>query len=300
MLRRRTLEPRQCDHRRHPEHVAEHRGLLEQVALLGLERRDPRFDRFFDRDRQLGIGRLVRIEPPAIGADRDRAVVEEQPHELFEERRIAAGHLDRGLRAVLGNLFTPRQQIAEHQLGVIGLEVAQVDPRVIAGARAPTARAHQHLGPRRRQQHDRRAREIRRQIIDHRERIVVGPLQIIEHDDERAHRCIELDEAAQRGACELAVLLARFGDRLQKRRRWKVETDHIAEEIQNLRDLIRLHHVADLVREAQPRRVIGIRRELEAIAQHRRHRREPHRFAGRITLRCAMDHTGLALLARSA
>ena len=37
----------------------------------------------------------------------DRAVVEVQPHELLEERRVAAGHLDRGVDDVLGNLAAP-------------------------------------------------------------------------------------------------------------------------------------------------------------------------------------------------
>ena len=106
VLGQRLLEPRQRDHRGHPEHVAEHRGLLEQVALLVLERRDPRLDRLLDRDRQLGIGGLVGIEPPHRARRVDRPVVHEQPHELLEERRVAAGHLDGGLRGVVGDVAT--------------------------------------------------------------------------------------------------------------------------------------------------------------------------------------------------
>lgn len=61
----------------------------------------------------------------------DRAVVEEQPDQVLEECRVAAGHLDRGLGGFVGDVRHARQQVAEHLLGVVGFEVAQVDALVI-------------------------------------------------------------------------------------------------------------------------------------------------------------------------
>ena len=77
-------------------------------------------------------------------------------------------------------------------------------------------------------------------------------------------------------------------DRAQERRRRELEPDERAEEVQHLGDLIRAHHALDLVREPQPRRVVGVRRQLEAdraaatrspraASACRRHRARPRR-----------------------
>ena len=78
-------------------------------------------------------------------------------------------------------------------------------------------------------------------------------------------------------ARELAVLLRVLGDRAQERRRREVEPDERAEEVQHLGDLVGAHHGAHLVGEPQPRGVVGVRRQLEPIAQQRRRARRAGR-----------------------
>jgi hypothetical protein len=113
------------------------------------------------------------------------SITPEQPDQLLEERRVAAGHLDRGLRGLVGQILHARQQVAEHLLGVVGLEVAQVDPLVIDRALAPARRVDQHDGPRRGEQHDRRAAQPADDLADQAERVAVGPLHVVEHEHQR-------------------------------------------------------------------------------------------------------------------
>ena len=266
------LEPGQRDHRRQPEHVAEHRRLLEQVALVALERRDPGLDRLLDADRQLGRGRPVGVELPRRARRVDRAVGQEQPDQLLEEVRVAAGHLDRGVGDVVGDRAAPREEVAEHRLGVVGLEVAQVDALVIDVALAPARRPDQHLGPGRRQDHDRRSAQPGRQLRHQAQRRVVGPLQVVEDQDQRALVGVDLEEPAQDGPRDLVLLPGALGEDPEERRRWEVEADEPAQEVQGL-DLALAHHILDLGGEPLPgQRVVLAGRELEAVAEQRRDR----------------------------
>ena len=65
---------------------------------------------------------------------------------------------------VVGDGPAPRQQVAEHRLGLFGLEVAQVEALVIDGALAPLRTPDQHLGAGAADDHDRRAAQARRQV----------------------------------------------------------------------------------------------------------------------------------------
>ena len=75
-------------------------------------------------DRKLGLGCELGIEAPHRARCVDRAVLHEQPDELLEERRVAAGLLDGGLRGLVGDGRNARQEVAKHLLGVIGLAEA--------------------------------------------------------------------------------------------------------------------------------------------------------------------------------
>jgi len=140
-----------------PEHVTEHSALFEHVAFRAFERRDSRLDCLFDGDGQLGVGGPVRVHLPARPAGVDAAVGQQQPNEFLDEVRVAAGHLDGILDDVLGDVVAAHEQAAKHRLGVVEIEVAQLDAKMIGRALAPLGAADQHVRPRAGAQHHRRA-----------------------------------------------------------------------------------------------------------------------------------------------
>ena len=143
------------------------------------------------RERELHAGELLRVDAPAlvlevVGDLEDAAVVVDADH-LLEERRVAPGERHRRVDQLLdlGGFAARREEIVHHgrRLGVA--ERGQLDRSVPVAAAAPPAVASgQHLGARQADEEHGPAEaldEVREQL----ERVVVRPLQVVEHQDER-------------------------------------------------------------------------------------------------------------------
>ena len=137
------------------------RGVLEQRALVGAELVEPRGQHGLDRRRQL-----------ALRPDR---------HQLLEEQRVAVGALDHpARREPLG--AEPRDQGERVDL----VERVEAEHGGAALRRRPRGPALQQLRAAEADEQDRRAAGERDQVVDEVQQRRLGPVGVVDHDDERA------------------------------------------------------------------------------------------------------------------
>ena len=143
-----------------PEHAAHDRRPLEQLLLLGLERREAGIDRVLDGQRQPCARQLVEIDLPGrLRRARRRlaqhADVVVDAHHLLEHLRITAGEGAGGVDQRLHVDATGLEQRAHHLAGRGVVEHAELDhavailgdpvPVLVAGDELRASRAqHQH------------------------------------------------------------------------------------------------------------------------------------------------------------
>ena len=99
------------------------------------------------------------------------------------------------MRLRLGWKDCALHQSREQSRGVLGAERRQRDRVRVALAAAPPGRALVQLGPGGAQNEQRNARRPVDEVLDEREQLLVGPVQILEDGDQRALRRNALEEA---------------------------------------------------------------------------------------------------------
>ena len=167
--------------RTEPEDFPQHRGVVEERLLLAREDVEPCVDHALQRLREL-------LVVAAFG---------EHPDELFCVQRIAAGPLQQ--RALLLDREDgPVDQRAQQPRRVFFCERRERDRRGVPLAAAPVGPALEELRPRRRDDEDRHARRPVDQMVDEVQEPVVGPVEILEDEDQRMLLREVLEEVAPR------------------------------------------------------------------------------------------------------
>ena len=207
--------PRDSGHRARPEDPPDHRGVVQQRLQGRWERvhacADQRLQGVGHRDRGVRVGQSA-----APGAVEDPLVCE-HPHEFLGEERVPAASLDQH-RLGLAGQHDPVEQPADQPGGFPVGEWRQHDLRGVRDPPAPIRAAVEQLGARRAQQHDRRAPRTADELVDEVEERGVGPVEILEDQDERVVVRHRLEEPAPRGEQVVAGDIARRPAEAEQRR----------------------------------------------------------------------------------
>ena len=156
---------------------ADDRARLEHGPLSGVERVEARRHEAAQRHRDLGRaegGQSLDVDGPLRFADQCR--------QLLDEERVAAAavaqHLHQLGRRPLG------QEVTDEDRGGFAIERVEVDDgRVVApGRRRPPVL---QLGARRHRDDERERPEAHEEAVDQLEHLLVGPVEVGEHQDER-------------------------------------------------------------------------------------------------------------------
>ena len=194
VLRRPALPLPDLGQRAEPERAADHRRVLQQQLLIRGQRveagGDDRLHRL--RQRQVGAGQL---RPRALAAQ--QPAVEQHPHVLLGEQRVAAGPRQQR-RAQLRRQLCSVQQVGDHVGRLLIRQRLQLEhgaARRTGPLRPPVEQLRPAGG-----HHQQGAGEAVAEVVgDELEQPVVGPVDVLEHQHQRAARGDLLQEAAPGG-----------------------------------------------------------------------------------------------------
>ena len=165
-----------------PEDLPDHGGVLQQV-LLG--RGQPVEARGDDPLQRLGHRKLGGPrEHPAAGAANDEAAIGEHVHVLLRIERVPLGAVEQRM------LELRREQRLLEQRGdqlrrVLQGKRRERERRRIQLAAAPRRPPLEQFGPRRAEHEQRHAAGPIDEMVDEVEQALVGPVDVLEHQDER-------------------------------------------------------------------------------------------------------------------
>ena len=192
-----------------PERAPHHRGLLHEPALERLQGVQARGE-----DALHGVGQLAGVHAAALG---------DPAGHLLGEQRVAARALDDGGQhgIALG------EQRGDERLGVRGAQRLEYQLRGRRPAAAPLGPALEQLVPGQADEHEGPANPLR-QVLDGVEHAVVGPVDVLEGEDQRLLARPGLDPGAQRGEEPVAQPLGvlSLGDELGR----DLESDQAAQQ----------------------------------------------------------------------
>src|SRR5829696_28931 len=141
--------------------------------LLGLEGIQAGRDQGLHRLRQLG----------RVAVSGQQLLVGEQAHELLGVQRVAAGPFQEQ-RLGLRRQHRPAEQRAEQRRGLLVVEGGQRQGDRLGAAGPPAGAPVEQLGPGR--HHDQQVRRAVQQLLDEVEQGRVGPVQVLDHQDQGA------------------------------------------------------------------------------------------------------------------
>jgi hypothetical protein len=184
---------------------------------------------------------------------------------LLEQVRRATAGLDGGIERIVGRLGDGREQVAHERRGVLGAERREIDARV---ALAEVRPAREELRTRGDDEEDRRVDAALREVADEIERLVVGPVEILEREEDRPLARVGLEEAAQDRAADARELLFVGLERLRERRLGEAHVEVRAEEVEELGDAAIFEELGDLgAQELARGREVGLVGDAEEGAQ---------------------------------
>jgi hypothetical protein len=203
--------------------------------------------------------------------------------ELLEQVRAAA-RLDGGAVEQRGRDLVGAQRRPDERVERPARQRPEVEADRAAVGAAPAGAPHEQIGARRHDEEHGRLAELARERGQQVERLLVGGLQVLGDDDERAREGILLEEPAQHGPRELGPLLRLGGERLGERALGHLEPEEAAQQRGHLGDAPVAEDPLELAAE-QGEGLRAVRRpvELEPIAQQRRDERARRR-RGRVLL----------------
>ena len=177
------------DERRHgpfPEDTPDHRGLLQRLLLARLERVDPGREHRLNGVRQLDSHELVR-RPPAIPLPGNRALVDQVAQDLLEEERVAFRTLE-DPRPGLVRQPIDVEQMPDESLRRLGCQRAEEHPGEAPPAATPGRMVICQLRSSRTDE-EQRALGPFGDLFEHVEQHRVGPVNVVDDDDERSFLC---------------------------------------------------------------------------------------------------------------
>ena len=178
----RLVSTRECRDRAGPEHPADDRRVLQDLFLVEGQRVETRRDQTLDRTRYLDVADRAGELPPGARHRTKQAVVDQLANDLLDVERVALASVGDHPREL--GLDVDRQEVGEHRRALIRRQRVEVDRRRVALAAAPGRPDVEQLGPRERHDQDRALREVR-EMIDEIEQPGVGPMDVLEREDQR-------------------------------------------------------------------------------------------------------------------
>ncbi len=214
-----------------PDDLAEDGRVLHKLLLLLGKSVQPRRDHALDRLRKRQVN--VLLESPARALAAQIAAVDQHPDELLRVERVAAraGEQD-GLRLCRQHRLLEERR--DEPCRVVLGQGLQLDGGGVDLSSAPRRPALQQLGTRGGHDEDRQVAHPLDQVVDEIEQAVVGPLDVLEHKDERAALGQRLEEATPGGKRLAALVVAQLLVR--------AETD---ERLQPPDDPVRVHGIVE-------------------------------------------------------
>ena len=178
-----ALRIRREAHDRLPaEDAADHGRPLDDRALPRREPVEPSRQQRLDRRRDHGSPELdVRL--PAIVPLREQPVVDQHPQHLLDEERIALGRGDDLRTEIPGDVLA--EQVGDEQLALLRAERLEHDRARVGQRSRPRRHRLGELGPSRTQDQDRRAAAESGEVLDQVQERRLGPVDVVEHDDDR-------------------------------------------------------------------------------------------------------------------
>ena len=137
--------------------------------------------------------------------DHDGALVDQHVDQLLHVVGVAFGAVDDELVQLARCLVQPLQQGVRQLFAVACIELWQFDERVPAGAGVPGRAALVQRGPHQADQQQRQVVMAGRQVLDEVQRGVVGPLQVVQQQQQRRARARSL---AEHLACVVITAIA--------------------------------------------------------------------------------------------
>ena len=185
--------------------VLEHLERLIQGGSVRLPERpspeDPSHDRGIERDRARRRGERIQARCDR-GADRPRQILQDgvtalrrRRHQLLDEQRVALPTLREGSDQI-GAL--PGREMRRESDRVRRGQRCEVERRGGPHGSAPSRPALQQLGPREGQQQHRRLPDAGGEGLEEVEEARIGPVDVLEHQEERTFRRDAFDQPACR------------------------------------------------------------------------------------------------------
>ncbi len=125
-------------------------------------------------------------------------LVEEQAHDLLGEQRVAAGPLRHRRDHLVASPPAAGQQRRDQALRLLWAQRVEEQRRRASPAATPAGAAIEQLVARQAYDHQRRAHPLR-EVLDQVEHAVVGPVDVLEHERQRAAQGHRLDHRTHRG-----------------------------------------------------------------------------------------------------
>ena len=212
--------------------MADHARLLQRRLLGRRQAIDARLQDAGERRRHADVEKLVGGNAPRLAVGDDDAVVDEHADQLLDEVRVAFG----AAREQVAQRHRHRLEAAQQRLDQLARaalgERREIDAQVLAAAAAPEGAALVERRARHAEQEQRQVAAVQDQMVDEIERAFVGPVQVVEQEDDRrarvAMQCAEIRRERVEGP--IADLLRFAGDGDDVRVAAVLEADQLADQ----------------------------------------------------------------------
>ena len=164
-----------------PEHMTDDRCELQCAAFLRRERIEARLQDAGERGRDMGVGQARGDDAPAFGIGHDDAVVDQHLDQFLHVERVAFATAGDQFAKRRGYVREPLQQHSCKCATFVPRQLRKVDARVDFLSTAPQGSAFIKCGTSEPDDQERHVAATGHEVIDEIERPVVGPVQVVEH-----------------------------------------------------------------------------------------------------------------------
>ena len=165
------------------EALPDDRGGLEHLPLVAVELVEPGGEERVDRRRHREVREVAVHHPAPVHAPQE-TVLDQHREELLGEERVPLGRIDDPPARLLGEIGAP-EDVLEHEPDVCFRERCQRDSGLLRPLRPARAQL-EHCGAGRADDQERGVGDGVHQVLDQVEERRLRPVDVLEHDDERA------------------------------------------------------------------------------------------------------------------
>jgi hypothetical protein len=194
-----------------PEHAADHRSALQRQALGDRQRFEAGLQHAAQGGRDLGVLEALVEHLPDVGFGGDHVGLDEPVDQLLDVERVALRRHHDQVAERLGDVVGTLEDLVEQPPRVAPRQRTQGQQRVEVEALAPVGMRFEQRRARRRDHEDRTVAQHRVSGVDQRQRRLVGPVQILEQQHDRAlggEGTEVVGEVARRPSAEVLRIVA--------------------------------------------------------------------------------------------